>query len=238
MHETLARTALCRFQCLCLGFSGIHVNPWLNFNFVNPLATLYVFGIHNYGDESGTMYWSEKVGGRGSDEIGSCLWHYLNTLPIHVTSAFGHIGKNFQVSLLFVLDGAGSFGTGDMMASGLRAIRHWSHLLLFSLVMCFAYSAVEVRKELEPPEVRELEVELRGFHQVLRRGFQAQLHGHRHGLALENRRGFPCSKNDLLDFTRYLHDCWNSPFDQGEVLITALKAVPAFEKMVGQEPFE
>jgi len=47
----------------------------------------YVFCVHNHKDDSATMYcWQEHIGGRGSDEIGSCLWDYLNKLPIYVCS--------------------------------------------------------------------------------------------------------------------------------------------------------
>jgi len=54
--------------------------------YLRKLST-YVFGVHNYRDKSATMYWwSEDVGGRGSDEIGSCLWHYLNALTSNVKS--------------------------------------------------------------------------------------------------------------------------------------------------------
>ena len=48
---------------------------------------LYVFGIHNCGSNDVHMYcWPETVAGRGSDEVVSCLLHYLNTLPENITT--------------------------------------------------------------------------------------------------------------------------------------------------------
>jgi CRISPR/Cas system-associated endoribonuclease Cas2 len=69
----------------------------------------YVFGIHNYKDDSVVCYWwGEHVGGRGSDEVGSCLWNYLHSLPHQMESlsiwADRCAGQNanwYVVSMLF-----------------------------------------------------------------------------------------------------------------------------------------
>jgi len=47
----------------------------------------YVFGIHNFKDNSAEMfYWSENIGKRGSDEIGTCVYQYLSNFSPDITS--------------------------------------------------------------------------------------------------------------------------------------------------------
>ena len=72
---------------------------------------LYVFGVHNCGNNNVCMYcWPETVAGRGSDEVISCLHHYINTLPSEVTTLYlysdgcGGQNKNSNVmDFLFTL---------------------------------------------------------------------------------------------------------------------------------------
>ena len=78
---------------------------------------VYVFGVHNCGDNSACMYtWPEMVSGRGSDEVISCLNHYFETLPAEVTTLYlysdgcGGQNKNSNVMLfLFSLVRVGRF---------------------------------------------------------------------------------------------------------------------------------
>ena len=48
---------------------------------------LYLFGIRNCGSNDVCMYcWPETIAGRRSDEVVSCLPHYLNSLPESITT--------------------------------------------------------------------------------------------------------------------------------------------------------
>ena len=68
-----------------------------------------MFGVHNCGNNNVCMYcWPEMIAGRGSDEVISCLHHYINTLPSEVTTLYlysdgcGGQNKNSNVMDLFV----------------------------------------------------------------------------------------------------------------------------------------
>ena len=78
---------------------------------------MYVFGIHSCGDNQVTMYcWPEVVAKRGSDEVISCLQHFLlrvpatvNTLCLYSDGCPGQ-NKNMNVmSYLFTLVTTGRF---------------------------------------------------------------------------------------------------------------------------------
>ena len=78
---------------------------------------VYVFGVHNCGKNSASMYtWPEMIAGRGSDEVISCLNHYFETLPSEVTTLYlysdgcGGQNKNLNVMhFLFSLVRVGRF---------------------------------------------------------------------------------------------------------------------------------
>ena len=64
---------------------------------------VYNFRIHNTTGNASMYMWDETIGGRGADEICSCLMKHLETLPPHIKrptffsdSCFGQ-NKNFQV---------------------------------------------------------------------------------------------------------------------------------------------
>ena len=49
---------------------------------------VYVFGIHSCGDNNVTMYcWPETLAKQGSDEVITCLQHFLSQLPTSVTTS-------------------------------------------------------------------------------------------------------------------------------------------------------
>ena len=78
---------------------------------------MYVFGIHSCSDNRVAMYcWPEVVAKRGSDEVISCLDHFLSQVPASVTTLFLHSdgcpgqNKNSNVMhYLFTLVSTGRF---------------------------------------------------------------------------------------------------------------------------------
>ena len=69
---------------------------------------LYAFGVHNCGNGDVRMYcWPETVSGRGSDEVVSCLLHYLTSLPEQVTTLYlysdGCGGQNKNANVMYFL---------------------------------------------------------------------------------------------------------------------------------------
>ena len=78
---------------------------------------LYVFGVHSCGDNQVSMYcWPESTAKRGSNEVISCLHHFLSALPRSVTNLYlysdGCSGQNKNANVmqyLFTLVSMGRF---------------------------------------------------------------------------------------------------------------------------------
>lgn len=78
---------------------------------------MYVFGIHSCGDNKVSMYcWPEVMAKRGSDEVISCLHHFVSQIPVTVNALFlysdGCPGQNRNsnvMSYLFTLVSTGRF---------------------------------------------------------------------------------------------------------------------------------
>ena len=78
---------------------------------------LYVFGIHDCGKNDASMYcWPETISRRGSDEVISCLIHFISNFPSEVTTlnlysdGCGGQNKNANVvNFLFTLVRIGKF---------------------------------------------------------------------------------------------------------------------------------
>ena len=69
---------------------------------------IYVFGVHNCGTNEVRMYcWPETIAHRGSDEVISCLLHYLHSLPGEVTTlnlfSDGCPGQNKNLNVMHFL---------------------------------------------------------------------------------------------------------------------------------------